>query len=320
MAESLQSLLSQLESARQEALELIQQSNFELVTSRFLSRKGELRRLQQFLGDLDSQDRRIFGQQFNAVKSDLQNALIARPPTKSPSTFDFLPGIPPRLGRLHPITQTIEEITEIFGRMSFGVARGPEIEDVFHNFVALNVPEDHPARDPRDNFYIDSSRLLRSQTSTVQIRVLESQPPPIRMISIGRVYRPDTADATHSPMFHQVEGLYVDESATMATLKTILCEFIQAYLGPDARIRFRPSFFPFTEPSIEVDMAWGAERWIELGGAGMVDPQVFDAVGYFAQYTGFAFGFGVERLAMRRFGIDDLRSFYENDVRFLSQF
>ena len=256
-----------------------------------------------------------------------------------------LPGIRPRLGHRHPLTQTADELIDLFGRFGFAVARGPEVEDIYHNFDALNIPPSHPARDPLDNFYLavagdppreprdgvpqpvqtrpaPESGMLRSQTSTVQIRVMESQPPPVRVIAIGRVYRPDTVDATHSFMFHQVEGLMVDRGVTMADLKSVLRLFAQSYLGQDVKIRFRPSFFPFTEPSVEVDMLWhGGVRWVEMGGAGMVDPNVLRAVGYDPEeVTGFAFGLGIERLCMRRHGIDDIRLLYQNDVRFLRQF
>ncbi len=233
------------------------------------------------------------------------------------------PGQPrPKLGHRHPLTQTADELIDLFGRFGFSVARGPEVEDIFHNFEALNIPPAHPARDPADNFYLPGGTLLRSQTSTVQIRVMERQPPPVRVIALGRVYRPDAVDATHSFMFHQVEGLYVDRGVTMADLKTVLRLFAQSYLGEDVKIRFRPSFFPFTEPSVEVDMLWhGGQRWVEMGGAGMVDPNVFRAVGYDPeQVTGFAFGLGIERLCMRRHGIDDIRLLYQNDARFLAQF
>ena len=246
-----------------------------------------------------------------------------------------LPGLRPRLGHRHPLTQTAEELIDLFGRFGFDVARGPEVEDVRHNFDALNIPPSHPARDPLDNFYLAVGEraagsappaigvsMLRSQTSTVQIRVMEAQPPPVRVIAIGRVYRPDTVDATHSFMFQQVEGLMVDRGVTMADLKTVLRLFAEAYLGRDVKIRFRPSFFPFTEPSVEVDMLWhGGVRWVEMGGAGMVDPNVLRAVGYDPEeVTGFAFGLGIERLCMRRHGIDDIRLLYQNDVRFLRQF
>jgi phenylalanyl-tRNA synthetase alpha chain len=251
--------------------------------------------------------------------------------TKSGSQFDpTLPGEPLRVGRLHPLTQTIEELKEIMGRLGFSPADGPEIEDEWHNFEALNIPAEHPARDPLENFYLSVASkqgegagkplLLRSQTSTVQIRVMEKRKPPVRVISLGRVYRPDEADATHYPMFHQIEALLVDRHVTMADLKTVIRMLMISYLGEDVHIRFRPSFFPFTEPSVEVDMDWH-DRWIELGGAGMVDPNVLQAVGYDSEtYSGFAFGLGVERFCMRRHGITDIREFYKNDVRFLAQF
>jgi phenylalanyl-tRNA synthetase alpha chain len=252
-----------------------------------------------------------------------------------------LPGRRPRWGHLHPITQTIEDLKEIMGRLGFSVAHGPEIEDEWHNFEALNIPQAHPARDALENFYLatagatarsagattaaDAPLLLRSQTSTVQIRVMEKSEPPVRIISLGRVYRPDTADATHYPMFHQIEGLLIDRHVTMADLKSVLRLFASSYLGEDVHIRFRPSFFPFTEPSVEVDMSWnnpaGGVRWVEMGGAGMVDPNVLRAVGYDPErFSGFAFGLGVERVCARRHGISDIREFYKNDVRFLEQF
>jgi phenylalanyl-tRNA synthetase alpha chain len=275
---------------------------------------------------------------FEAAQTRLKSAGST---AKAGSQFDpTLPGKPLRLGKLHPITQTIEELKDIMGRLGFSPAEGPEIEDEYHNFVALNIPPEHPARDPLDNFYLSvASRqlsvgekattgnrqqptglLLRSQTSTVQIRVMEKRRPPVRIISLGRVYRPDAADATHYPMFHQMEGLLVDRQATMADLKSVLRMFATSYLGEDVHVRFRPSFFPFTEPSVEVDMHWH-DRWIELGGAGMVDSNVLSAVGYDPEvYSGFAFGLGIERLCMRRHGITDIREFYKNDVRFLAQF
>jgi phenylalanyl-tRNA synthetase alpha chain len=212
------------------------------------------------------------------------------------------------------------------------VAEGPEIEDEWHNFEALNIPQEHPARDPLENFYLATAQsvggksaggkamLLRSQTSTVQIRVMEKTRPPVRVISLGRVYRPDTADATHYPMFHQIEGLLVDRHVTMADLKSVLRLFAMSYFGGDVHIRFRPSFFPFTEPSVEVDMSWH-DRWIEMGGAGLVDPNVLRAVGYDPEeVSGFAFGLGVERVCARRHNVTDIREFYRNDIRFLEQF
>ena len=301
------------------------------------AKNGRLKTVQKLMGSVDKADKPAAGKKFNEVKQAIEAAfqskkdLLGDPAkTKKVSTnFDpTLPGKDFRLGRLHPITQTIEELKDIMGRLGFSVADGPEIEDDYHNFEALNIPHEHPARDPLDNFYLGTANaasgekplLLRSQTSTVQIRVMETTPPPIRIISLGRVYRPDTADATHYPMFHQMEGLLVDKSVTMADLKSVLRLFAVSYLGGDVSIRFRPSFFPFTEPSVEADYYWN-DAWVEFGGAGMVDPNVLKAVGYDPeQVTGFAFGLGVERLCMRRHGITDIREFYKNDVRFLEQF
>jgi phenylalanyl-tRNA synthetase alpha chain len=321
------------------------------------AKSGRLKAAQKGLGGVPSADKPAAGKRFNEVKQALEAALAAAQERLSKSRvsvaetqFDpTLPGIRPRLGHLHPITQTIEELKEIMGRLGFTVADGPEIEDPWHNFEALNTPADHPARDPLENFFLATSSvgfsprsagdsvsakanttsakadatsplLLRSQTSTVQIRVMERQPPPVRIIALGRVYRPDTADATHYPMFHQIEGLLVDRHVTMADLKSVLRLFARSFLGRDVHIRFRPSFFPFTEPSVEVDMSWG-ERWIEMGGAGMVDPNVLRSVGYDPEeVTGFAFGLGVERVCARRHGVSDIREFYKNDVRFLHQF
>jgi phenylalanyl-tRNA synthetase alpha chain len=315
-------------------------------------KQGRLKTAQERLKSLEPKDRRDYGQKFNATKAKLESAFEAARSRVQERASEVggidvtLPGVPVRLGHKHPLTQTADELVDLFGRLGFAVARGPEVEDVFHNFEALNIPPTHPARDPLDNFYLVGSAsveagalapspsvseeirlgfpscMLRSQTSTVQIRVMESQPPPVRVIAIGRVYRPDTVDATHSFMFHQIEGLMVDTGVTMADLKSVLRLFAQAYLGRDVKIRFRPSFFPFTEPSVEVDMLWhGGDRWVEMGGAGMVDPNVFRSVGYDPEeVTGFAFGLGIERLSMRRHGIDDIRLLYQNDVRFLRQF
>jgi phenylalanyl-tRNA synthetase alpha chain len=316
-------------------------------------KQGRLRAAQERLKSLEPASRRDYGQQFNAAKAALEAAFdaarsrVERRATAAIGLDVTLPGIRPQLGHRHPLTQTTDELIDLFGRFGFAVARGPEVEDVYHNFDALNIPPNHPARDPLDNFYlagagepsrvedpaptscepgraprIPPTAMLRSQTSTVQIRVMESQPPPVRVIAIGRVYRPDTVDATHSFMFHQIEGLMVDRGVTMAHLKSVLRLFAQSYLGQEVKIRFRPSFFPFTEPSVEVDMLWhGGERWVEMGGAGMVDPNVLRSVGYDPEVvTGFAFGLGIERLCMRRHGIDDIRLLYQNDVRFLRQF
>ena len=304
------------------------------------ARSGKLKDAQSGLGRVAKEDKPEAGKRFNEVKQALQASLeaaqarvaagaSAAPSSAGASPFDpTLPGVRRRLGHLHPITQTIEELKEIMGRLGFSVATGPEIEDEWHNFEALNIPASHPARDPLENFYLRAAEsaaggaamLLRSQTSTVQIRVMESTPPPVRIVSLGRVYRPDTADATHYPMFHQIEGLYVDRGVTMADLKSVLRLFARSYLGGDVHIRFRPSFFPFTEPSVEVDMSWN-DGWIEMGGAGMVDPNVLRAVGYDPEeVTGFAFGLGVERVCARRHQVTDIREFYKNDVRFLEQF
>lgn len=342
---SLQDFLSALDSLVEEASNAFDaasdEESLEVARVRYLGQKsGALRDIQKQMGSIDPSDRKAAGLRLNESKSGIQesfNACKARL-GKSDSgsldaTFDpTLPGVRPSIGHVHPITQTVQHLMEIMGRMGFEAAEGPEVEDPWHNFVALNIPEDHPARDPLDNFYLatasqvadgrgsEGSQLLRSQTSTVQIRVMENRKPPIRVISLGRVYRPDDPDATHFPMFHQMEGLFVDRHVTMANLKTVLRVFATNYLGDDVDIRFRPSFFPFTEPSVEVDFFWNGS-WVEFGGAGMVDPNVFEAVGYDPeQVSGFAFGLGVERLCMRRHGITDIRDLYSGDLRFLRQF
>ena len=303
------------------------------------AKKGVLKDVQKQMGSVPGPDKKSAGMRLNEVKQAIQAAfdqakgrLDGGGDDNVDPTFDpTLPGVYRPIGHVHPITQTINHLMEIMGRMGFEAAEGPEVEDPWHNFVALNIPEEHPARDPLDNFYlatadavagknVEGTQLLRSQTSTVQIRVMENQKPPIRVISLGRVYRPDDPDATHFPMFHQMEGLLVDRNVTMANLKTVLRVFANNYLGGDVEIRFRPSFFPFTEPSVEVDFLWDGS-WIEFGGAGMVDPNVFRAVGYDPdEISGFAFGLGVERLCMRRHGITDIRDLYSGDLRFLSQF
>ncbi len=323
--------LDELEKAGVSAFaEAANSAAIEAARVEFLGMKqGRLKTAQERLKSLDAAAKRVYGQRFNAVKTALEAALEGAKSRGSQIAsavsdgFDVtLPGHLPKLGHRHPLTQTADELIDIFGRFGFAVARGPEVEDIHHNFDALNIPPAHPARDPLDNFYLSDGLMLRSQTSTVQIRVMENQPPPVRVIAIGRVYRPDTVDATHSFMFHQIEGLMVDKGVTMADLKTVLRLFAASYLGKDVKIRFRPSFFPFTEPSVEVDMLWhGGDRWVEMGGAGMVDPNVFRAVGYDPdEVTGFAFGLGIERLCMRRHGIDDIRLLYQNESRFLSQF
>jgi phenylalanyl-tRNA synthetase alpha chain len=336
-SDSLAQALADLDALESAGLEALRQAAgpaaVEAVRIEYLGMKqGRLKAAQERLKSLEPEDRRGYGQRFNAVKQALEAAheaararalQPAARPTGAGGGLDVtLPGTRLRLGHRHPLTQTADELIDLFGRFGFAVARGPEIEDVRHNFDALNIPPAHPARDPLENFYLAGGTMLRSQTSTIQIRVMEHQPRPVRVIAIGRVYRPDTVDATHSFMFHQIEGLMVDRGVTMADLKTVLRLFARSYLGREVQIRFRPSFFPFTEPSVEVDMLWhGGDRWVEMGGAGMVDPNVFRAVGYDPEeVTGFAFGLGIERLCMRRHGIDDIRLLYQNDTRFLDQF
>jgi phenylalanyl-tRNA synthetase alpha chain len=301
---------------------------------KYLSRKGEVTQLLGGLGKIPKELRAEAGKLANQVKTEVNQAFqkIQQDLKKSSASvpdkpfFDVtLPGKEFRLGARHVIMQTIDELLELFGRMGFDVGYGPEVEDEYHNFVALNIDEKHPARDPLDNFYINDDTLLRSQTSTMQIRVMESRQPPIRVVAPGRVFRPDSVDATHMYMFHQLEALVVDEGVSMIDLKTTIDQFIKAFFGENTHWRFRPSFFPFTEPSGEVDLLLknkaGNESWVEMGGCGMVDPNVFETVGYDPEtYTGWAFGFGIERLAMRKYGITDIRWFYENDLRFLKQF
>lgn len=339
---ALSEFLAELDALAAEATKALDAAStddaLEAARVEFLGAKnGRVKTAQKGLGAVSGPDKPAAGKRFNEVKTAIDTAFeaaqarINSAKASSPvdPTFDAtLPGKKLRLGKLHPITQTIEELKDIMGRLGFTPHEGPEIEDEWHNFQALNIPAEHPSRDPLENFYLNTASvgtggsplLLRSQTSTVQIRVMESMQPPIRIISLGRVYRPDDVDETHYPMFHQMEGLLIDKDVTMADLKSVLRLFAQSYLGRDVHIRFRPSFFPFTEPSVEVDMSWG-DRWIEFGGAGMVDPNVLQAVGYDPeQVSGFAFGLGIERLCMRRHQITDIRELYKNDVRFLQQF
>ncbi len=311
---------------------------------RYLGTNGLLKEAMGLLKTAPREIKPQVGQRLNSLKNDLHEAFDAKIAQAAAGQSDCgidvtEPGRPPRLGRRHILMQVVDELTELFGRMGFAVAAGPEVEDEFHNFIALNIPRSHPARDPLDNFYLapagQASRpgsfdalpegkatLLRTQTSTVQIRVMETQEPPIRVVIPGRVYRPDTHDATHLSMFTQLEALVVDKDVSMVDLKSTIVQFIHAYFGPQAKARFRPSFFPFTEPSAEVDVWFeDKQRWIELGGCGMVHPNVFKAVGIDPEvYSGWAFGFGIERIAMRKYGITDIRYFVENDLRFLSQF
>jgi phenylalanyl-tRNA synthetase alpha chain len=318
--------------ARTELQQVRDAESLEAFRVKYLGRKGLVTGILSLIGKLPPEQKKEGGQLANQVKQDVTQAfeeLKAKIESAKKQTLPqvdiTLPGVEVLQGRPHIITQTISELLEIFGRMGFDIAYGPEVEDEWHNFIALNIPPEHPARDPMDNFYLDESMLLRSQTSTIQIRVMESKKPPIRVVAPGRVYRPDTVDATHMFMFHQLEALVVDEGITMIDLKSSVNQFIHTFFGAGTKWRFRPSFFPFTEPSCEVDILWvdksGKENWMEIGGCGMVDPNVFDAVGIDSEkYTGWAFGFGIERLAMKKFGITDIRNLFENDIRFLRQF
>lgn len=308
---------------------------------RYLSkRQGRITELLKRIPEVDPSDRRAFGQAVNDLKRRAGERLaeaserLAGPATGSSDAVDLtLPGRRPQLGSLHPITQTLHEIRRVFQSFGFSVAEGPEIEDDWHNFTALNFPPDHPARDMQDTFFVEppgdehDGILLRTHTSPVQIRVMKTQEPPVRVIVPGRVYRNEAISYKSYCLFHQVEGLYVDEGVSMADLKEVLHAFTKAVFGDDVRMRFRPSFFPFTEPSAEVDIWWRDDglpdggRWLEILGCGMVDPAVLEAVNVDPErYTGYAFGMGVERIAMLRYDISDIRILYENDVRFLEQF
>ena len=310
----------------------------------YLGRKGKIARLFESLKEASAEERRTLGRELNEVKTAIEGKTkqkqisFSAEARKKDTFFDpTLPGLRRPLGRIHPLTQTIREITGIFERLGFEVVDGPEVETEFHNFTALNIPADHPSRDSFATFYTqtgerESPSLLRSQTSTVQIRVMQKRKPPLRVIAPGRVYRPDPVDASHSFMFHQIEGLMVDDRTTFSELKGVLQFFLRRLFGPETKIRFRPHFFPFTEPSAEVDVSCflcqakgcsvcGGKGWLELLGAGSVHPLVFEQVGYDPKRVqGFAFGLGVERIAMLRHGIPDIRMFFENDIRFLKQF
>jgi phenylalanyl-tRNA synthetase alpha chain len=329
-------MLEQFEKIGEQALAELQKvadlAALEEFRIKYLGRKGLVTQMLSRIGNFPPEQKPKAGQLANKIKKDVSGAFEEKKKTlllqqeKPKELIDVtLPGVPVRIGKKHVITQTLNELLEIFGRMGFGVAYGPEVEDEWHNFIALNIGPEHPARDPSDNFYISNETLLRSQTSTIQIRVMERTKLPIRVVAPGRVYRPDTVDATHMYMFHQLEALVVDEGVSMVDMKTTIEQFIHTFFGPDTKWRFRPSFFPFTEPSAEVDLLLkdkaGNESWVEMGGCGMVDPNVFDAVGIDSEkYTGWAFGFGIERLAMRKYEITDIRLLFENDLRFLKQF
>lgn len=309
---------------------------------KYLGKKGELTAILKQMGKLSAQERPVIGQLANQVREEIEGKLESSRTALERQLLErrlleenldvTLPGRRRPIGKQHPMSIVLDEVKEIFIGMGFDIAQGPEVELDYYNFEALNIPKDHPARDTQDTFYINDNVVLRTQTSPVQIRVMEQQKPPIRVIAPGRVYRSDAVDATHSPLFHQIEGLVVDRGITMADLKGTLEVFVKRLYGEEAVVRFRPHHFPFTEPSAELDMRCFAcqgegcrlckgEGWIELLGCGMVHPKVLSVCGIDPEeYSGFAFGMGLERIVMRRYNIDDLRLFYENDIRFLDQF
>ncbi|HAW50376.1 TPA: phenylalanine--tRNA ligase subunit alpha [bacterium] len=319
-----------------EALKEIENTKTEqellLVKSKYLGDKGKITLGIKGIKDLDPSLRRDVGYLLNEAKRKIKKAISEKKFVEEEEFFDeTLPPIMPSFGKLHPITKIMNEVVSLFVQLGFSISEGPEIELIEYNFDALNIPPSHPARDMHDTFYVDDKWLLRTHTSPVQIRVMKEKKPPIRIIAPGRVYRRDS-DISHSPMFHQVEGLLVDHNISFSNLKGILSFFLQEMFGHDAEIRFRPSYFPFTEPSSEVDIGCilcsgkGCRTckntgWLEILGAGMVDPEVFKYVGIDSEkYTGFAFGLGIERIAMLKYGISDIRLFFENDWRFLTQF
>jgi len=336
----------QLENIRAEALAAIRnaadKADLEALRVRYSGKKGELTAILKSMGKLSAEERPVMGQLANDVRAAIEEAYASRSTELEKlalakkletETIDVtIPAEPAVVGHLHPLTLTINEVRSIFEGMGFETIEGPEIEYDYYNFEALNTPANHPARDTQDTFYFSSDLLLRTQTSSVQIRCMEHRKPPIRVISPGRVYRSDAVDATHSPLFHQIEGLLVDENVTMADLKGALAVFAKGLFGENTRVRFRPHHFPFTEPSAEMDVSCFAcggkgcrlckgEGWIEILGCGMVHPNVLRGCNIDPEkYSGFAFGMGVERVAMLRHKIDDLRLVYENDVRFLKQF
>ena len=335
--------MSQIQSLSALALADIQAAQtpeaLEALRVGLLGKQGSITAQLKQLGALPAEQRKAAGEAINLARDAVGQALAARKAVLEDIALDArlageaidvtLPGRTPQRGGIHPVSRTLERIAEIFGRLGYELADGPEIEDDWHNFEALNVPPHHPARAMHDTFYLppDASgvaRLLRTHTSGVQVRYMDQHAPPLRMIAAGKVYRSDS-DQTHSPMFHQVEGLLVDEHSTFADLKGTLAEFVRAFFERDFQMRFRPSYFPFVEPGAEVDIAWqqpdGSVRWLEVLGCGMVHPSVLRNCGIDPErYTGFAFGLGVERFAMLRYGVSDLRDFFDNDVRFLRQF
>jgi len=337
MAEVLQQIETVSRQADEELAAVANPEQLEQFRIKFLGVKGRIKALMPLLGQTPKDQKPAVGQKINALQGRVNAAYETLKSSLAKGDKGEVvdvtePGLRPRIGNRHILMKVVNELTELFGRMGFSLASGPEVEDEFHNFIALNIPPSHPARDPLDNFYLAAGAdrsaglmLLRTQTSTVQIRVMEKQKPPIRVVIPGRVYRPDTHDDTHLSMFYQLEALVVDRNVTMIDLKSTILQFAQAYFGAAAKVRFRPSFFPFTEPSAEVDIWFElpGEKggWMELGGCGMVHPNVFKSVGIDPeQFTGWAFGFGIERIAMRKYGINNIRLFVENDIRFLQQF
>ncbi|HEY1660800.1 MAG TPA: phenylalanine--tRNA ligase subunit alpha [Verrucomicrobiae bacterium] len=332
-------ILDEIEPLKQAALADLKSAPdlaaLEQTKGSWIGPNGKFTGLMKQLGSLSKEERPAAGKLINAAKVELEAALGARREElemkaalpKEPTDFT-LPGRRRALGKMHPLTQVTDDIVRAFRKIGFAVADGPEIEDEYHCFDALNTPADHPARDAQDTFYLNTTdkRLLRTHTSSVQIRVMEKQQPPVRIIVPGRVYRRDNADATHNPTFHQIEGLYVDKGVTVGDLKGTVEFVFQEIMGKDVKIRFRPHYFSYTEPSYEIDFTNALVKkmgkdWLEIAGCGMVHPQVFENVGYDPEtWTGWAFGFGIERIAMLRYGINDIRLFYENDVRFLRQF
>ncbi|MBZ0106648.1 MAG: phenylalanine--tRNA ligase subunit alpha [Sulfuricella denitrificans] len=305
-------------------------ADLDQVKSRFIGKNGALTELLKGLGKLSAEERPAAGARINEVKDKLEQALAVRRDALreqqlqaqlAKESLDVsLPGRGTGRGGMHPVSRTLERIEALFHSIGFEIAQGPEIETDFYNFTALNIPENHPARAMHDTFYVDAQHVLRTHTSPVQVRYMEENQPPLKIIAPGRVFRVDS-DATHSPMFHQVEGLWVDEEISFANLKGVVQDFLQRFFErDDLQVRFRPSFFPFTEPSAEMDMSWNG-GWLEIGGCGMVHPNVLKHVNIDSEkYIGFAFGLGVERLAMLRYGVNDLRLFFENDLKFLKQF
>lgn len=335
------SFVAQIEPLKQSAVAELQAAAdlaaLEQARTSYLGSNGKITALMKQLGTLSKEEKPAAGKAINETKQELERIIGERRAElelkaalpKEPADFTA-PGRRHSLGKLHPLTQVTEDIVRCFRKIGFVVADGPEIEDEYHCFDALNTPADHPARDSQDTFYVGTAPgakpLLRTHTSSVQIRVMEKQVPPIRIIVPGRVYRRDNADATHNPTFHQIEGLYVDKGVTVGDLKGTVEYVFKELLGDEVKLRFRPHYFSYTEPSFEIDFASSLTKkmgkdWLEIAGCGMVHPKVFETVGYDPeQWSGWAFGFGIERIAMIRYGIDDIRLFYQNDLRFLKQF